>query len=905
MIKVYPSPRFSPEKYRAIFECPNSPGETLQSAVEKLVPSYDPKNPTPWTCKVNGASVSPKQYPLIVLGPDTCVEFYLTPRGDVLNTVLNVFTLGAWGLVMKFLTPRVPGTGSGGAQRDRDDMDLAAAKANTVKQGAVIREKFGEGRIYPDHLVQLRRYFVDGEPERQACEMFLNVGRGRFVFDFEKSKVGETQQSALGDNLVVRVYEPGADLSAEPMADNWYVSTEVGGTSSGTAGLDLTVTSDILINSEASTYVLAGNSVTVPLGAGRWPEGWAPNMVLRALTPYSWTVTDGGPGVRDRVSGPWSQVAPFVGMQLEVAGGFSGKFTVAAVVMAGLAIDYVTLNYTDGNPVNELPLGSFSLTVGYSGLRYRIATVTEQVLTLDRLTDTGAEDLGWPGFDSITTSSASFSLERTNTEGGWSGPYAACPEGELATEIEIDFFYPAGLYSSNEDGNPEQHSVTVEVQYRDLDTLGPWVSSEYTHTSGKIAQIGFSPRVVLPSAIRPEVQTRRVTIDSTSGTVSDQVQWYGLKAKLQTRPNSYADMTTTACRVFGGGALAAQAEQMVSFWVTRILPRRVAGTWATEGPTRSIVDAALYLAKDRGYPDARLDLPEWDRFGTICDARGDFFDGSFEKETTAEAALNVICRAGFGQVIAPRGVLRPVRDAKRSDDEKGVARLYSPLNAREIKRSGQPVSPNDIDGVNVKFIDPRTWTTETVKCRLPGVPTPNKVTELTAEGINSRTRAWRLGMRELMAARFRRWKMTFSTGMDSFASSYMDYVEVSDNLPDLSTRGHLVDWDGAVFESNEPIGDASVVALRRPDGTKFGPVSLTKLDAYTFTVEFPLDFTPVTEMDGGKMPTHLYFGQLEKMFWPGLMSSVQPSGQYRANVEVLGYTDAVYQYDDAEPPADA
>lgn len=876
------------------------------------MPAYDENVPAPWQCRVGGLTLEQSRYHAAVLTAETPVDFFLTPRGDLIGDivtgVLNLFTLGAYSLVMKFLTPRVAGgsSGSGGQQRDRDDLDQAAVKANTVKQGAVIREKFGEGRIYPDHLVQLRRFFVQGEPRRQASEMFLSLGRGKFQIDQGKSKIGETSQSALGANLVVRVYEPGADLSAEPMADNWYTSSEVGGTSGGAAGLELTVTSDIKQNSDASTYVLAGNAVTIPNGAGTWPQGWAAGMVVRALTPYNWTIVDGGAGQRDRVSGPWAQIAPFVGMKIEVAGAFSDFFTIAEVVTTGGTIDYVTLDYMSGDPVTALQLGTYSLTVGYRGLRFRMLTETDQVITLQRLTDTGAADGAWPGFDSLTTSSALFTLDQNTTEGGWSGPYAACPEGEETNRLEIDFFYPAGLYRA-ESGNPSFYFVQVEVQYRDIDTAGAWTSFQYEHTSNLIAQIGYTEVIDIPAYIRPEVRVRRVTQDSSYGTISDQVQWYGLKSRLRNRPNSYREITTAAVRVFGGGALAAQAEQMVSFWCTRILPRRAGGQWIAEGPTRSIRDAALYLARDRGYPDSRLDLDEWDRLDAICSARGDYFDGSFERETTAEDALNVICRPAYAQVIAPRGVLRPVRDAKRSEEEKAAARIYSVGNSKDLKRSGQPVSLNDVDGVDVKYMNPVTWTTETVSCRLPGVTTAKKVTQLTLEGVNDRTRAYRLGMRELMAVRYRRWKCTWSTDMSGFASNYMDYCEVQDTVPELSQQAQLQDWDGGqVFVSNEPIPEsATVVVLRKPDGTKYGPVLFTRMGEFTFSLSESIGFKPITEQDGDKVPTHIFFNTLSDMFWPVLMSSVTPSGQYRANVEALGYDERVYQYDDQEPPEDA
>jgi hypothetical protein len=913
MIKIYPSPFSDPDLHEPIYEAPVMPGETLEELVRRLVPSYDPLQPTPWSCQVNGMEVPPSRYAKAVLGPDTTVSFFLTPRGSLVgklvNAVLNIFTLGAWSLVSKFMTPNVAKSGAGGGgSQDRDDMDLASVKANTVKQGGVIREKFGEGRIYPDHLVQMRRFFVDGQPERQACEMLLCLGRGRFLTDLARSKVGETTQSALGDNFVTRLYEPGADLTNEAMADNWFTSSEVGGTSSGTAGLELTVVSSVKQNAEVSTVVLSGNTVTVPSGAGTWPTGWAAGMIIRAVTPYAWTVTDGGAGLRDRITGPWDSINPVVGMNLEVAGDFSGRFIVESVVLTtGGAVDYVTLNFDNGAAATELPTGTANLAVGYAGLRFRIVAITPQILTLTRLTDTGANDPTWPGFASLNSASASFTLDQFNLESGWSGPMAACPEGEKTRTLEIDFFYPNGLYRTNEYGNTVSYRIEVEVQYREIGPAGPWTAVSYIHSGDKIAQIGFSPRIELPTEMRPEVRVRRLTpVTAVNGT-SDKVQWYGLKSRLSTRANSYAGLSVAAARVFGGGALGAQAEQMVSYWVTRILPRRRGGQWLPEAPTRSIVDACMYLIRDRGYGDNRVDLAEWDRLGAIWDARQDYFDGSFEKETTAEAALNVILRAGYANITAPRGILRPARDAQRSAAEKAVARLYSPQNSTDIVRSGSPVNPNDADAVNVKWMNPVTWTLETVKCRVPGAPAPKKILEMTVEGVNDRTHAWRLGMRELMTIRYRRWRYTFSTGLDSFASAYMDYAELSDYVPELPSGGHLRYWDGAqTFVSNEPVQEGATVAvLRRPDGTKFGPYPITVVDPYTFTMAQPLDFAPIDETNGGRMPTHVFTGTITEEFWPVLVSSVAPSSQFRANVQALGYDERVYQFDNAEPPADA
>ncbi|MCK8688536.1 phage tail protein, partial [Pseudomonas umsongensis] len=139
-------------------------------------------------------------------------------------------------------------------------------------------------------------------------------------------------------------------------------------------------------------------------------------------------------------------------------------------------------------PVSGLQAGSVLCCIGYRDLRYRISAVSgdsvdddegtptdeshgPSAITVIRLTDTGAEDAGWTGFDALETNGAKITLDNSTTEGDWTGPFMACPAGELIQAVELDFFFPQGLVRYTErNGNIRQVSAKVEVQYRDSAT---------------------------------------------------------------------------------------------------------------------------------------------------------------------------------------------------------------------------------------------------------------------------------------------------------------------------------------------------------------------------------------------------------------------------------------------------
>ncbi|WP_227788349.1 hypothetical protein [Pseudomonas aeruginosa] len=98
-----------------------------------------------------------------------------------------------------------------------------------------------------------------------------------------------------------------------------------------------------------------------------------------------------------------------------------------------------------------------------------------------------------------------------------------------------------------------------------------------------------------------------------------------------------------------------------------MLPTRQNGAWTPEIATRDIVPFLCYIAKERGYTDADLDLEELDRLDAIWKARGDTFDMIYEDgKVTVAQVMDDVLAAGYAEKTIKRGVISAARDEPRT-----------------------------------------------------------------------------------------------------------------------------------------------------------------------------------------------------------------------------------------------
>ncbi|MDF3863453.1 host specificity factor TipJ family phage tail protein [Pseudomonas denitrificans (nom. rej.)] len=879
---------------------------TLHEWLQRNVRTYSAETAGQVSIEVAGALVHHSVWGETQIGPSVEVRIWREPKGTdpISITIAAIKGLQA---VMKLFMPRIKMPKSGSPNQG-DPLDGSKAKANSVKFGDIVREAAGRNRIYPDYIVPPRRRFVN--PREEWVQMLLCLGKGEFQIDPADIKIGDTPLISLGSRARYAIFQPGQNVSGDPASVWWHTVEEVGATATGTAGIDLTVTTAVEQNATAQQYLFSGNQVSVPSGAGSLPTGWAAGMIVRAEAQYQYTVTSGtGVGGRDTISGPLAQLGAFPGMKIEVVGDNAGYYVVNSYTApAGSTPAQMTLNTTGGAPVTGLKSGVGWAAIGYMGLRFRIAAATTSTLTLGRLTDTGATDGAWPGFDTLSTNSAVLTLDSSNTDGDWSGPFFACPSAERATAFEYDVMFPNGLGRINKEGQLQNYAVTYEVQWRDSAIAGGWSSYSETFTNKTLNQLGYTRQINLPYPMVPEVRMRRIGANSEKTDISDDIQWYGLRALLPS-PSAYQGVTVIAIDVAGGGKLGAQSENQISVIATRKLQVLEGGSWtADRRPTRDIIPWMRHIALSVGYTDADLDQDEMVALDGLWKFRSDTFDYIIDSASTVKDCISDVLAAGFAEQTNSRGLLRPVRDQLRqgvdhnytSPAADGEVWMYSAQNMTgSLSRQFTAPAPDDTDGIDVEYVDGKTWQVETVKCRLPG-DAGQRVEKVTAVGITDRNRAYRMGMRRRCEQRYRRWTYSFPTELDANNSEYMSLAGVSDDIPGSGQSAFLksfaVDGFGTILESSEPLDWAATpvaqVALRKQDGRVSGPWPATRIDDYRLRIP-PLDFTP--DVSWQRDPPHILFGRIR----PVLVTTVDPSGLESCSVKGVNYDERVYQYDNA------
>ena len=859
-------------------------GMSVRDWLSENVDNFSDMDVHPISVSLNGSVVEHSEWSLTVFSERDTLDIVIEPKGTELF-------FGALFLVaIKTMTPKIPKVGQ--TSQNGEDLNEASIKGNKIKINSPIREIAGKRKVYPDYLLPPRRYFAG--PREQRVEMLLCVGVGDHDVPTNKILIGDTPVVSLGSDVTYRVYGPGADLSADNASKWWNDVTEVGSSSNGASGLELTTAVAITPGYNATSQQFNGYMVTIPSGAGAFPADWTSGLIVQIIVPYQYEFIEGGIN-RDIIRGnSLNMLNPEVGDSIQIFGVNSGNYIVHSFTPTdGASPAEMTLSFENGNPVTALSLGAIATTIGPKGLRYRITAANTSQITVDRLTSSGATDADFPGFDFLETALSSIILDPSSLAGGFRGPFAMCPYGEKTTSIEWDIFYPSGLIGlGTKDGY--QYSITSNtfLEWRDMDVAGAWTVVSKSFVAASLDAVGVTYRVDLPYPMRAEARVRRGPKPSVEW--NDSCVWYGARSLLQ-GPTSYADVTVISINARGGDRLSAQSESMVSVEATRKLPLLVNGAWTAPQATRDIAPFVAYVSKSLGYTDADLDLNELSRLDAIWKSRQDYYDQATNSNGTAKAIINDALACGFAELTIDNGLLRPARDEPRTVFES----MYSPqAMTSNLERDFTAIRPDDYDGVDVEYTDGVSWQVETVECRLPG-DLGMRAMKIKADGCTNRTKAWRIGMRQRRALKYRRWDYSWSTELAALNSRYLSYVQVSDDVPGYAQSAIMISYENGVVESSEAFdwSDAGphYLYVRRVDGSSSGPYIATRVDEFHLRIS-GLDFVPDTALD--IEPPHLLFGVGYKV----LITSISPSGLDAARVEAVAYNDQVYVNDNDQAP---
>lgn len=857
----------------------------------------------PMSVSVDGLPLAPDTWPTCVVNPASEVEIYRVPKGADPFSITFALVFSAL-VALKALAPKLPTQKAPASNQRGKGLDEASSKGNKVKLNSIRTQCFGMNPArYPDSATPSRRYFAS--PREQRIEMCMFVGEGRYQIPSSRVKTGETALNTLGTDARFTIYQPGADISADPAHLNWYPAPEVGPSSSGSPGLALTVSSSLTTSATASVFNFNGFVVSIPAGAGVMPGDWPAGILVRIASPYQYTITDGdGTGGRDIIHGDIAGLNFPDGAIIEIAGTNAGTYTILSQT-----VDTMQLNYLGGAPATGMVTGAVTMVIGYPGLRYRIVNNFGSGLTVSRLLENGGADTAWGGWANMSSNQGQVRLDDSNFSGGYRGPFPACPVGETVDAIEWSVLFTT-LIGIGREGQEYQVSSAHVLEYRDMALGGAWTAITKEMSNNSMDAVGYTFRQAMPYPMRPECRIKRLPKYSgvrNNDEVKDDSQWYSLFGLIHGKsPTSYEGMTMITCDIRGGDRLSTTAENLVSLECTRILPVLRNGVWAAPEPTREISATIGQICRDAGYSDTEdLNIAELERLETTrWTPRGEYYDKIITEQGTVKSYLLEALIPGFSELTIDRGVLLPVCDQPRGES---FDHIYNPrVMLKPMKRNFVgPALPDQFDGVDVEYFDHITKQKETVQCRLPG-DNGVKVKKETLEGVGDRTRAWRYGMRVRRAYLYRRGSYEFETELAGLNSSYFSYAGLGDSTPNHGQHAEVVGFipgDPVTLKVSIDLDWSQPgvykVLVRRKDGTASGPYTATRIDDRTFTIP-SLDFVP--EFHTAAMAPIIQFGHADRWIYPALITEVSPKGVRSCALKAVNYDVRMYADDNNFPP---
>jgi hypothetical protein len=872
----------------------------------KNVTGYRADMKHPIAIEVDGEHIPVVAWFNYAIKPESDVRIYPVPYAAVTLAWIAVAVAVASTAYALFFAPGV-GDPGGYSSGTGNALDVNPAKANQAKLGDPIRELFGRRRIYPDYVVQPVTRFDADDPTIMRVEMFVSLGVGRFSFGDGDKRVGSTPVSSLGDGFSDTTYQPGENVAADRRSENWFNSTEVGGTSSG-SGLDMAQTApdtdDVVAKSlTASGATITFNGLSTDDGddtTNDLPDSWAPGAIVEITVPDSYVVTNDGAYSRI-TSDVLAEIAPYVGMPVTIWFNSSDyELYIASYTphaSASDSVDEVTASITlaydsaTGTAFTGIPEGYIRLSVSHAGSEYKIAEVDGSTTTLQRLIS-GVVDNTWPGFSSRTV--LDFTASGLNENDNWMGPFLTCPENETCDMFEVNFFFPNGICGYKDSGSKKNRQVQWEIQYRVYGSGSGWASKTGTYDEKNINGLGFTERITLTSPGLVEVRCRR-TNEQGEGNSRDNMFWQSLRGRLLTRPVSYPGVTTMGVTVETGGKLAAQSDRRVNIVATRVY----------DYGTERTISAALYHIGDS--LGLAMDSDAINELESICwTANSEFFDYETTDTASSLEVLQKIANAGKSYFLLTDGLASVSREGVKT-----WTGIISPQEMTEdLQTAFVAPSSDDYDGVDVTYINGVTWAEETLQCRTDGNPTPVKVEAYTLDGVLDRDHAYQIGMRRLMKYIQQRLTFNTTTELDALCYNVGDRIVFTDDIPGSQTVSTLIEDLTSVdeittFTVTEPL-DWSFpnprVLIRYQDGSASPLMVATKVSDYQLSVPALDEFNNMTMNDGAIEPPRLIFCDSSRVGYNGIISEVAPQSDGTCQVTAKEYRDSFYQYDNAIYP---
>lgn len=489
------------------------------------------------------------------------------------------------------------------------------------------------------------------------------------------------------------------------------------------------------------------------------------------------------------------------------------------------------------------------------------------------------------------------------------GPFVANSANTVCQFIGIDLVAPRGMYYANDGGGLDSRSATIKIEAQEVNQLGvvigSWVTLGTETISGSTTTpIRTSFKYAAPSSAQtyPRFQVRcsRTDTKDTSTRAGDEIDWAGLRVYMPDTRN-YGNVTLLAVSAQASNNLSSMSARQINVIATRKIKTVTStGLSSTTSATRSVAAALADMATNTvyggGIAAANIDLSALYALDQTLTARGDFLDVRFDSASTLWEALTQAGVVARTKPFLQGGVMHFTRDQSASVP---VA-LFSMRNIVQNSMSINYLTPTTetSDSVQVTYFDKTTWQQTTVSCVLAGSAGTNPA-KITMLGITERDQAFREGLYQSAANKYRRKVIKFSTEAEGFIPAFGDLIAIAHDIPAWGQTAEVTNWASGTntLTVNETLtwtaGQTHYVGLRKRDGSVDGPYIATQGAAANILVLATTpSFTPYVGMDEER--THIAFGPGDTWRQPARVVSVQPRGQYQVEITAINEDPSVH-----------
>lgn len=495
------------------------------------------------------------------------------------------------------------------------------------------------------------------------------------------------------------------------------------------------------------------------------------------------------------------------------------------------------------------------------------------------------------------------------------GPFVANGTTTVCKFIGIDLVAPRGMYYANDGGGLDSRSATIKIEAQEVNQLGVATGSWVTLGTEVISGANTTPirksfKYAAPTstATYPRFQVRlsRTDTKDTSSRAGDEIDWAGLRVYMPDTRN-YGSLTLLAVKAQATNNLSSMSARQINVIATRKIKTVTAtGLSATTSATRSVAAALADMATNTVYGGgialANIDWAALYALDQTLTTRGDYLDVRFDNATTLWEALTQAGVVARTKPFMQGGVMHFVRDQSQSVP---VA-LFSMRNIVQNTMSINYLTPTNetSDSVQVTYFDKTTWQQTTVSCVLAG-GTSNNPAKISMLGITERAQAFREGLYQSAANKYRRKVIKFSTEAEGFIPAFGDLIAIAHDIPAWGQTAEVTAWDSGTnsLTVNETLtwsaGLTHYVGLRKRDGSIAGPYVATQGAAANILVLATTpSFTPYVGLDEER--THVAFGPGDTWRQPARVVSVQPRGPYQVEITAINEDGSVHTADQGQ-----